>query len=201
MSMVDQAVLDFDQLVIAQRDIWEKYDDPIFYEFRAMGNQKELIRRLDKYILHTVEEIAETMDETEHTESHLSEMVDIILYAATITSILKLCLKNNGTQYFGRNILPNAGDSYDKDYMNNALRFIVGIRRNYPERKWHKSHPYPDYTECINRARNSYRMAVDAALCIAYSAASMYGGHAVIEEITRKQKEVVSLKPIEGLSL
>ena len=91
---------------------------------------------LDKYILHTMEEIWEV----KHAEDSLEfyeELSDVIMYLGSMYSILsfrnKLDVNNEEDMFLtANNFNPNFN-------VSDIIDEIISMRRFYPERKWHKN--------------------------------------------------------------
>jgi len=153
------AVVDLDSFVDAHVDIWSKYDSREFYRGCGPDSQGELSRRVDRYILHTVEEIDEALQETPGTQAWWSEMADVTKYLATLDGVLREVMEGSGVEAPRRPIRIYQGNQGSRDLegeSNSVLIEVLGrlmsARRLFPERKWHKPHPEVSSAAAAGRA-------------------------------------------------
>jgi len=168
----------------------EKYKIPMQYEeIRVGGNSEDLhylCRKIDRYLLHIIEEICEFLTDYDKTENGidnfefdpkkhnycLMELIDVIGYTTSLLSILLIDL--HGLDYF-QSRYKNYFTIEDSDlateaYINstrqtihssllNAEKILINdVRRHFPERKWHKD---TDRTLSIEKLRELYIKCID----------------------------------------
>jgi len=153
-----------------------------------------LCRKIDRYLLHIVEEIAEFLKEfndintkfpdlknyTEHKEC-LMELIDVTAYITSLLSLFYIDLnglentknlENSFERIFNDEISSLKNEDV-KNVVNEKLLniesiLINGIRRNFPERKWHKDTDrilsvkelYDLYKSCIRECTKALYVAV-----------------------------------------
>lgn len=110
-----------------------------FDNLKKFSNKDTYIHNLDRYILHTLEEMAEVqLDEDDREES-----IDVLLYLGTIYSFISKTLENSYDVYSSKfNKVTIIDVNYKEDeqeIMNNIFIKLMQIRRKFPERKWHKN--------------------------------------------------------------
>lgn len=91
---------------------------------------------LDKYILHTMEEIWEV----KHAEDELEfyeELSDVIMYLGSMYSILSF--RNKLDVNKEEDMFLTATNVNSNFSVSDIVDEIISIRRFYPERKWHKN--------------------------------------------------------------
>jgi len=150
----------YSRFVKMKSEIYLKYEPSDIIESleRSHLNCQWFSNHLDKYILHTIEEVIEALDEYQKGSNPLSfenEIIDIINYLGTIGSILELYLNKNHI-YFNEKIdisdTPISYDYYDMTFLD-IISDLIFMRRLNPERKWHKPHPCIDKEKFIDRVK------------------------------------------------
>jgi hypothetical protein len=141
--------LKLDGFAAMQSKILEKYEN---LSDVSMGitkvSMRHFVGKLDRYILHTVEEIAElnlALDELQ--EEPEEEAVDVLLYSGTIAAISRhneilLAIDTTGIPgeacSLRRSSRPDLGELERLSMC--VLVDLVSMRRLFPERKWHVRH-------------------------------------------------------------
>jgi hypothetical protein len=206
-SRTGRLAADVAALADKQKDIWGKYDDPFFYEQIAAADQKGLVNRLDRYVLHALEECHEAAAEPQGTSEHLFEMTDVALYALTIAGILRVCARGMGVDMLlGTVWLPGRAQSLEgvvppEQALKKAEEALVKIRTLWPERKWHKPSPPLVPGMALDRVRKAGALASEAFQHMAEYASSAYGPDEFERALAGKRGEVASLRPVEGLTM
>ena len=109
-----------------------------FDSINKFRNKDTYIHNVDKYILHTLEEISEVFTDEDERE----ELIDVLLYLGTIYSFI---LKTMETKYdiyindYHKIELEETTKSKEKYLFNDVFMNLMEIRRKFPERKWHKN--------------------------------------------------------------
>jgi hypothetical protein len=124
-------------------------------------NPKKIISTIDRYAMQLIEEIDEYMDEHSPDLQKL-EMLDIIGYSITMFHIIDSYLNTMSEDYRLRpkstiSLLDSVKCEYTRcEYTSKVLSYIIKGRRQFPERKWHKT--YDKATPLIVYDRlNNYR--------------------------------------------
>lgn len=122
-------IFDLSKFIYRQNEIFDKFKQPI--------NGIELI---DKYILQTLEEVYET----DISNEPVDELIDVLMYLGSSLNTIE----------YEKEFLPvkvaiikedNAKEL--KHSLHDINNRLMGIRRFYPERKWHKKYS-PDDIDC-----------------------------------------------------
>ena len=171
---------DYLNFIKYQYNIFKKWEDIKDYQ---NYNSKELINNLDKYILHTIEEIIESKEELDgiNFDNFTNEMCDIVLYLGTVSSILyaliniKTEIKDEYslslylTEKYNDN-LEKSLNLYLLNYENNhlydiillkAVENLINVRRLWPERKWHKKYKEPSQEELLERLVENFKQIIN----------------------------------------
>ena len=136
-----------------QEKIWTKYDKE--ENVVIMNNtEKNFINNLDKYLLHTTEEVMEAYEESLKTEfeedKFIEEVIDVLMYTGTMVSILERSVITK--EIYVPNIFEDV--VYEDDIQTCLMcimKNMIDLRRLFPARKWHK--PYTEKSEIENRER------------------------------------------------
>jgi hypothetical protein len=193
-----------------QFKIFSKYHKPESMRLEITNaSTKSFIDYLDKYLLHTLEEVGEAFEEyrrikigkSNHYDYHM-ELVDILMYLGTTLSIVEM----NATLY---SVVSNEYKSVvdlDLGYLYNskelpdtttrlltAMKYVVDARRCFPERKWHKPIPEVSPAQLNTRIASMVDSLVKAIKIIASMLLSECGFE-VDSMIWSKQQYVLNLE-------
>jgi hypothetical protein len=211
-SKIDSTIfLDFEKFFEMQFQIFNKFDK--YKDYCLLNeeiNARIFISRLDKYLIHTIEEIAEAKIEININDNKnlITELCDVLLYTGTAGSILFENYKDLEDSDYIKNKLNPTLLNYnfeipkkEKDlnkidnYLLEILLDICFVRRIFPERKWHKKHEKSDLYELGDRCRNSIILIKKASIN-ALEAALMVSGNleTIIEIIEEKHERLMNAK-------
>lgn len=190
--------LDPATLAVMTEGIWKKYDQEEFWAKAGPDEQPEISRRVDRYVLHAVEEVAEAI------AGGADEAADVVLYCATLCSVLSRLPGNEGPE--GRSWpAPAQGPRIEPERFPGLLAEavlvpLIDCRATWPERKWHRPWPHVGPAEAKRRAAEALR-AARRALCGALAAGSAaYGAERLAEELGLKLPAVAAL-PSSGMTV
>jgi hypothetical protein len=168
-------MMDLNKFTKMKFEVFKKYDDFEKVNLSLIGG-KNFINALDRYILHTIEEVVEADDcffeNCKMFESDfVEELNDIIQYSGTIRSFLvENILYYNKKTGSSIEILENIKIIIDDNSIlnhetlfMNVINKLSHIRMLFPERKWHK--PSPELTEeMIGERLSSSIILLDRAI-------------------------------------
>jgi len=138
-------------------------------------DNKLFVKQLDKYLLHTIEEIEEAHTEYNHTglsSEFVEELTDILSYTGTTLSFIteNLIANFSGDSVNEHMIIKNT--HYNSDYVEGSLLAImskiISCRKVFPERKWHKPAPICTSVELEGRLEE-ISMLLESAMEITLS--------------------------------
>lgn len=142
----DEVYFDMEYFLRVQKDISNKWVMP-----------DDDMRNLDSYLLHTIEEVWESKDASTKEEK-LGELIDVLMYTGSMKGYIDVVLgeemKTPLKLYLSAKDIEEDPDNVNLDGITDS---IIEIRRQFPERKWHK--PMPKFTD-ENIKERRYRVVV-----------------------------------------
>jgi len=188
---------------------WENIQDYQKY------NSKEFIDHLDKYILHTIEEIIESKEELDgvNFDNFTNEMCDITLYLGTVSSILYTLINTKTgikdeysldlylTEKYNNNLekslnlyLLNYDSSHLYDFiLLKAVENLINIRRLWPERKWHKKYKEPSQEEFLERLVENFKQIINTIELIISSLVLIKSPEDINKNLLAKHNYILNL--------
>lgn len=155
-----------------QMEIFTKYDSlKNFVEDKKLSDR--FIQQLDRYILHTIEEVVEVLDVssgfTYNKSKCVEELIDVLMYTGTMGGIIDASLYKIRGEDVPKDItIPIVTTKYNKDneikegllkgVLLEVISYLIEIRRLFPERKWHKPHPECDVETQIERLEKALNL-------------------------------------------
>jgi len=120
-----------------QTIIFNFYDDIKNF---SLSDGKNLVNNLDKYILHSIEEIIEYFNTT---FTDVEEFIDIVNYISTLGAIIYLLGKKYNVELENESNIKLDKSIKTKMLIHvlslTSIESLIEIRRKIPHRKWHKN--------------------------------------------------------------
>lgn len=148
--------------------IWTKYDS-LDKGLSLRTSEKNFINNFDKYILHTLEEVHEFLQEYNNSisttkEDIINELIDVLMYLGTMNSIIEYNYKEfNNISSPSKDILTINIKFSDPDILcEEILYYLIEVRRLYNKRKWHKISVEMTYLEKIDALSQTSKFITEA---------------------------------------
>ena len=180
-NKTETAIFDTPYFMKIQYEIYKKYEvDGLSY-----------INNINNYFLHIMEEIwevkfAKTRDE------RLGELIDVLMYIGSTVNCFDGV--DDKTLYMLKREKMRISTKYvDSDEVYNVNDILIGLRREYPERKWHKQYD----ANKIDHIDRSNKTSVALSKAITFTIRSMLADYSIDEinkALEEKETYILSLK-------
>lgn len=198
--MIKNNVFNLEQFLANQKLIWTKYDS--IDENSLLQSEKKFINNLDRYILHTLEEVYEVQEAYivfDNFEDYISELNDVMMYCGTMLSIVNENLKLlNSEEEFETEITFELSKMSLQGLCIYTLNQLIKVRTFYKKRKWHKHSIELNKEEKYNTLKQAQFILIELIkLYLGYSQLEISRWHPELilsEMILDKQSFVIDLK-------
>lgn len=189
-----------------QNKIWTKYENQTDVLLYCSG-EKVFIDKYDKYLLMTLEEINEAMEEFNNTkdrfgDEYLLEVIDILMYSMTMLDIVQLnirtyasVMKLDTSKLLTNSLIIDPEDMFYNmtERFNEIFNTLISTRRLYSARKWHKPHLELDNEKNLENLKETYDLLTLAIVYICELLTSGTDYEYLNKLINEKQDFVINL--------
>lgn len=163
-----------------QQGIYRKYE----------VNGISYINNINNYFLHIMEEVWEVKN-APNLEERLGELVDVLMYLGSTVNCFD-GVDDKLLYLLRREKLIFSTDYVESDEYKNVNDILVELRREYPERKWHKPYNNEDINH-LERSSSTTLALQKAITCVLRSLLADYELDEINKAIEKKQEFILSL--------